>query len=371
MRGGERRAGLGGAGSGGRPMHGAAPHAAGPRRARPSPYLPEALRLALRRRVLLRLSADPSVLPLGGAPAAHRRPRPPGPLHRGQELPGAERHRRSLGSAGLRPPPPASPRRRSAAAGAGPSPDRAAAAGESARPRPAPPRTAPRPPAAPTGGAARGGEPRRGGEREKGEGAGTTGGSPGPAGVACPAPSAEGIAPPAPHRSSAGGPAARTGAGHTGHSPPRGRREPPLSPRALPGRPEAAPAPNPPGPCQQTTPSRRELPHGAGGSGQPRSQGRGGGGRDPKGADRCRGSGVGSWSRGGKHLPPLFSKEMLYPSVAARFIYLFIKPLFRNNSKLSLQKARLACSSLGNLPPNEGSRSPARYLPHALLERGA
>lgn len=62
---------------------------------------------------------------------------------------------------------------------------------------------------------------------------------------------------------------------------------------------------------------------------------------------------------------------MLYPSVAARFIYLFIKPLFRNNSKLSLQKARLACSSLGNLPPNEGSRSPARYLPHALLERGA
>lgn len=186
MRGGERRAGLGGAGSGGRPMHGAAPHAAGPGRARPSPYLPEAQRLALLLRVLLRLSADPSVLPLGGAPAAHRRPRPPGPLHRGQQLPGAERHRRSrssarLGSGPRRPHLPAAARRLPALG-----PPRTVPLPPGRAPAPAPHR--PAPPRAPRrrrpGERPGAGSPDGGGEGEGGGSRGRGGGRRGRGGVA-------------------------------------------------------------------------------------------------------------------------------------------------------------------------------------------
>lgn len=343
MRGGERRAGLGGAGSGGRPMHGAAPHAAGPGRARPSPYLPEAQRLALLLRVLLRLSADPSVLPLGGAPAAHRRPRPPGPLHRGQQLPGAERHRRSRSSALLRPPPPASPRRRSAAAGAGPSPDRAAAAGESARPRPAPPRTAPRPPAAPTGGAARGGEPRRGGRgrrrREPGPGRGSPGQGRGRRGW--------GGAPRAsrpPHRSApplatpqrAAGWAHRGRAhpaGHTGHSTPVAAGSPHSRPELSQAGQGLHLPPTHPGRASKRPPAAGSCPMGPGARGSlaPRGEeGAAGTQKEPIAAGgRVWGAGAGDGGEGNT-CPRCFPRKcrlrwpwlMLYPSVAARFIYL-------------------------------------------------
>lgn len=91
MRSSERSAGTGGErGIGSRRprMHTHTPAAARPRGA---VYLPEARRFDL----LLRVSLDPSILPVGAAPSAHRRPRPPGPLHRREQLPGAERHRRS------------------------------------------------------------------------------------------------------------------------------------------------------------------------------------------------------------------------------------------------------------------------------------
>lgn len=153
MRSSERSAGTGGErGIGSRRprMHTHTPAAARPRGA---VYLPEARRFDL----LLRVSLDPSILPVGAAPSAHRRPRPPGPLHRREQLPGAERHRRSPpGSVRPRRP---GPRRRlphlRRRPARGPPRTVLLPRGE----RPPPPRRLAPPPAAPTEGAALGGGP--------------------------------------------------------------------------------------------------------------------------------------------------------------------------------------------------------------------
>lgn len=58
-------------------------------------YLPETQGFGLGLRVLLLgVALGPSGLVLSAAPAAHRGPRPLRPLHWGQDLPRAERHKR-------------------------------------------------------------------------------------------------------------------------------------------------------------------------------------------------------------------------------------------------------------------------------------